>query len=171
MLPFISPQNSVVSSSKADVRFADDLVVEQEIPEFPASLRVVRRVVQAKLLDQSAFAPARTSAVAVGADDVHLDFARGIAAQPRAVLQQNHAGAVSGRGNRRANARNSSAGHQDVGFAVRPESCGVREREPSRGSVRARGHPSCDGSHSVISMVAGDAEFGPEAAPGNTAKE
>ena len=52
----------------------------------------------------------------VGADDVHLDFARGIAAQPRAVLHQDDLGAVPRRGDGRADAGQSAAGDEHVGI-------------------------------------------------------
>ena len=72
------------------VRLADDFVVEQQVPQLPAALRIVGRVVEPELFEQAPFAPAGPAAVVVGADDVHLDFARRIAPQPRAVLHQHH---------------------------------------------------------------------------------
>jgi hypothetical protein len=58
-----------------DVRLADDLVVEQQVPQLPAALRVVGGVVEAEFFDEAAFAPAGAAFVGVGADDVHFDFA------------------------------------------------------------------------------------------------
>ena len=52
--------------------------------------------------------------MAVGADDVHLHFARGVAAQPRAILKQDHSGAVPRRGDRGADAREAAAGDKNI---------------------------------------------------------
>ena len=101
-----------------DVRLADDLVVEQQVPHLPAALRVVDGVVEPELLEQAALAPSRAAAMRVGAHDVHLHFARRVAAQPRPVLHQDHLRAVARRRHRRADARHPAAGHQHVGIQV-----------------------------------------------------
>ena len=74
--------------------------------------------------------------VAVGADDVHLDFARRVAAEPRAVLHQNDSRAVSRRGDRRANTRQAAAGDKDVSVEVHLSHVGFRAGACSPGSVR-----------------------------------
>jgi hypothetical protein len=103
---------------EGDVGLAHHLVIEQQIPEFEGTLRIVHGVGQAELFDQAALAPAGTSGVLVGAHDVHLHFARRVAAQTRTVLHQDHARAVPGRSNGGADARESPAGDQDVGLQV-----------------------------------------------------
>ncbi len=97
------------------IRLADALVVEQQVPQLPTALRVARRVVEPEFFQQTTFAPARPTGVAIGADDVHLDLARRIATQPRAVLHQHHPSSRAGRRHRRANTGQSAAGHQHVG--------------------------------------------------------
>ena len=99
-----------------DIGLADDLVVKQQVPEFPAALRIVDGVGEAQLLDQAALAPAGTPGVLIGADHVHLHFARGIAAEARAVLHQDDARSVARRGDRGTDTRESSACDQDVGL-------------------------------------------------------
>ena len=125
-----------------DVRLADDLVVEQQVPQLPAALRIVDGVGEAQLLDEAALAPAGPAGVLVGADDVHLDFARRIAAQPRAVLHQDDPRAVPRRGDGRANAGESAARDQHVGSRAAPGACAARwtrtaQRPAPRGRNRA----------------------------------
>ena len=62
----------------------------------------------------------------IGAHHVHFHLARGIAAQPRAILHQDHARSVTRRRNRRAHARQSTPGHQDIG--LQPDLAHVRFR-------------------------------------------
>ena len=102
------------------VGLADDFVVEQQVPQLETALRIVGRVVEPELLDQAPFAPAGPAAVAVGADDVHLDFARRVAPQPRAVLHQHDLGPAAGRGHGRTDAGQSAAGHQHVAGQIDP---------------------------------------------------
>ncbi len=66
----------------------------------------------------------------VGADDVHLDLARRIAAQPRAILHQDHAGSVARRRDGRADAGQAASGHHDIGLQPDLAHMPFRRREP-----------------------------------------
>ena len=48
---------------QSNIRFADDFVVEKEVPELPATLRIIGGVIEANLLDEPALAPAWSCAV------------------------------------------------------------------------------------------------------------
>ncbi len=113
VVPRLGGEQRAVQEQR-DVGFALELVVEQQVPQLPTALRIMRRVVQAQFLDQPAFTPAGPSAAAIGADDVHFHLAGGVAAETRAVLGQHHLGAVPRGGKRRAHTRHAAAGHQDV---------------------------------------------------------
>src|SRR5437660_85968 len=88
-----SPPHSI--HQQGDIRLGDDLVIKQQVPQLPAALRIVDGIVQAELFEQSRFPPARPTLVAARADDVHFDFARGVATETRAVVDEDHAGAVA----------------------------------------------------------------------------
>src|SRR5262249_24954963 len=99
---------------QGDVRLADDLVVQEQVPELPGALGVVDGVVEAEFLQQAALAPAGPALVAAGADDVHLDLAAGVAPQARAVLDEDDLRPVAGRGERGADAGEAAPGDEDV---------------------------------------------------------
>ena len=103
---------------QSDVRLAHDFVVEQQVPQLPAPLRIVGRVVEANLFEQSAFAPTRTAFVIIRADDVHLDLARRIAAEPRTILHQHDLRSVPGRAQRRQHARQSAARDHHIAMQI-----------------------------------------------------
>ncbi len=101
-----------------DIRLAHHLVIEQQIPELPAALRIVGGIVEPEFLKQSGLPPSQASFVTTGAHDVHLHFARGIAAQPRTILYQDHLGAMPRGGHRCADAGHAAARHEQVGLQV-----------------------------------------------------
>jgi hypothetical protein len=126
-----------------DVRFADDLVVKQKVPEFPGPLGVAHGVGEAEFFEDAALAPAWVSRV--GAHDVHANFRGGIAAQARAVLDQNDAGAVASRGDGGADAREAAAGDDEIGLQFDEAHVGFRgqlARAQRRG--RHRVHATAD---------------------------
>ena len=101
-----------------DVRLAHALVVEQQVPQFPTALRIVGGVVEAELFEQAPFAPAGSALVMVRADDVHLHFARRVAAEPRTILHEDDLRAVAGRGDRGQHARHAAAGDEHVALEL-----------------------------------------------------
>jgi hypothetical protein len=117
-----------------DVGLAHHFVVEQQIPEFPAALRIVDGVGEPQLFDQAALAPPRARGVLVGAHDMHLDFTRGIAAQARAILHQDDARSVARRCDCRAHTRQATAGDEDIG--LQPDLAHVPFRGPKAGVAR-----------------------------------
>jgi hypothetical protein len=52
----------------------------------------------------------------VGPDDVHLDFAGGVAAEDGAILNEDDAGPVSGCGKGGAEAGHTTTGNEEVAF-------------------------------------------------------
>jgi hypothetical protein len=52
--------------------------------------------------------------VAVGADDVHFDFAGGVAAEDGTILNEDDAGAIAGGGERGADAGETAAGDEEI---------------------------------------------------------
>ena len=103
---------------EGDVGLGDDLVVEEEVPEFPAALGVVDGIVEADFLEDAAFAPAGAAFVGVGADDVHFDFGGGVAAEAGAVLDEDDLGAVAGGGDGGADPGEAAAGDEEIGLEV-----------------------------------------------------
>jgi hypothetical protein len=101
-----------------EVRLGHDLVVEQEIPKLETPVRIVDCIVEAEFLDQTAFAPAGPSAVVVRPHDVHLDLAAGVAAQPRAVLRQDHLRAIPRRAHSRTDSRHAAPRDEDVASQI-----------------------------------------------------
>ena len=161
-----------------DVRLAHELVVEQEVPQLPAALRVVHRVVEPQLLDEAALAPAGAALVGVRPDDVHLDLARGVAAEPRAVLHEDDPRAVARRGERRADAGETAAGDEDVGLELdephvrlgRGEAGGrPRRRDPVELPAQALVHPHPGRGERLVrphhERVGRDTHAGQEVAP------
>ena len=128
-----------------DVGLADHLVVEQQVPQLPAALvGCWRRRRAATLRSGRPRASPGGRVWLVGADDVHLDLARGVAAQPRAVLKQHHLGAVPGRGDRGANTREASTGDKTYPRRNRPASYAAqRGGQPFGRHLVERAHPSC----------------------------
>ena len=51
-------------------------------------MRIVNSIIKAELLNQPALSPPAAIAVAIGADDMHADFAAGIAAETRSILDE-----------------------------------------------------------------------------------
>ena len=126
------------------------LVVQQQVPQLPAALRVVGGVVEAELLDQAPLAPAGPARVVVGPDDVHLHFARGVAAQPRSVLHEHDPRPVPRRGHGRAYSRHSPAGDEQSHVQVHQRHVRLGGGEPRRG-VRGRG----DDVENLVDVVRG----------------
>jgi len=110
---------------QGDVRFAHHLVIQQQVPHLPGALRVAHGVFEPQLFDQPALAPAGAPLVAVGADDVHLHLARGVAAQPGPVLKQDDAQSVARRGDGRAHAGQPAARHQQVRLQIHQRHVGL----------------------------------------------
>ena len=101
---------------QGDVGFKLHLLVEQQIPLRVAACGVAHGVLEAEFLDETGLAAAGFSAVAVGADDVHLDLAGGVAAEHGTVLNENDAGAATGGRDGGADAGKSAAGDKKIGF-------------------------------------------------------
>ena len=101
-----------------DIWLADELVVEQEIPEFPASLGIIRGVIEPEFLNESPFSPTGASRVVVRPDDVHFDFAAGVSSQPGAVLTEHHLRPMPGRRQGRADSGGTPSSDQQVAFKV-----------------------------------------------------
>ena len=101
---------------QADVGLEYHLFVEQQIPLRIHAGGVAGGVLQPQLLDDAGLARAGLGAVAIGPDHVHLDLAGRVAAQHGAVLDQHHAGAVAGGGQRGADPGQAAAGHEQIGF-------------------------------------------------------
>ncbi len=113
-----------------DIRLADDFVIQQQIEQLPAALRIVGGVVEANLVENAPFAPAGPAAAVVGPDDVHLDLATGVPTQPRAVLHEHHAGTVPGRGDGRANTGHPATGNEHVALELDLDHVGFARRTP-----------------------------------------
>src|SRR5688572_26775670 len=79
-------------------------------------MRIAHRIFEEDLLDNARLPCAWFLPMTIRADRVHLDLARGIASEHRAVLNQHGARAVSGRRNRGAYSRKAAAGDQEIGF-------------------------------------------------------
>ena len=58
-----------------DIRFEKYLFIEKKIPLGIRAMRIADRVLEPEFLDQAGFTSAGTGAVAIGADDMHFDFA------------------------------------------------------------------------------------------------
>lgn len=78
-------------------------------------MRIARGVLEFEFFDDSGFASARARAVAIGADDVHFDFAGSVAAEHGAILHEYDLRAVTRRRERGTDAGQAAADHDEVG--------------------------------------------------------
>ena len=80
---------------EADVGLEDDLFIEQQIPLRVNAGRIAGGILEAEFLHDAGLAAAGFGTVAVGANDVHFDFAGSVAAQHGSVLHKDNPGAIA----------------------------------------------------------------------------
>ena len=93
------------------VRLAAGEAPEDGVEDGPARARVVAQVLELDLLEEARLATVRP----VRAADMHADLAAGVAAEHRAVLDEDRLGAVARRGERGAEACDAAAHDAEVG--------------------------------------------------------
>ena len=129
---FTSAPTTAVEQQRCSVHL--DFVVEQQVPHSNCC-----GLPTASSSRNSSINPPRArpdGSQNVRADDVHLHFARRVAAEPGTVLNEHHLRAMPGCRNGGANARHPPAGHEQVALQIHDDH--VRLGTESFGTRRER---------------------------------
>jgi len=97
-----------------EVRLIVALFVEYQVPHLGTALRVAGRILKADFVNDSRFAAVRASTGMICTAGMDADFAGGVPAQHRAVVNQNRRGAASGRRQRGTDAGEPPAYYNDI---------------------------------------------------------